>query len=429
MQKILPAIFLLIHLGFACVPAPDFLTVYPNESDAPVLRLPLNDYPLSSYLRSNFCKHPFKMSSTANLRGYTAYWSLKKSRLYLDSVFVESPGMLRGVHLDWIFGKPVAGSVSADWVNGVLLAGHHDFFDSKRDTLIQFAYKFKNGRLVDSAKYHGPTVNAQKPKKYVDLAELDKQKGKMQTGRNELCPEIQIQENVQENLNLARNSASALRQKKYKTDFAKIESIVKKDSAYESFLKDFSLRKSYFVQNNSILFLLKPLKKSFVSEVKLQFLLDGNRIGFEKIHQNFHKSLQTLEKFKWLKNWVKQSLKHSAILKMGNSESGLSIESLVDGINNVWESVNLPGKAETLIELSNDGEKVAGIFFGSDSDVAVVTALYPSKMGHKNNLLSFSEDMDIYCSALWGDFEFATVSTDGAVQMQHKYNAKLPFLR
>lgn len=136
--------------------------MYPNESDSSVLRLPLNDYPLSSYLRSNFCKHPFKMSSTANLRGFIAYWSLKNSRLYLDSVFVEFPGMLRGVHLDWIFGKPVAGSVSADWVNGVLLAGHHDFFDSKRDTLIQFAYKFKKGRLVDSAKISWP--DRQRPK-------------------------------------------------------------------------------------------------------------------------------------------------------------------------------------------------------------------------------------------------------------------------
>jgi hypothetical protein len=89
--------------------------------------LPLYTLPLSDYYKTrtepNFQMRP-GFQSTANWRGYIAYWEINDESLYLRGIesFVCQKSSCRKADLKDLFGeKCVAGKVWADWYTGKLV--------------------------------------------------------------------------------------------------------------------------------------------------------------------------------------------------------------------------------------------------------------------------------------------------------------------
>ena len=149
-----------VQYALATAQAVDYL--YINGERHYILRyLPLEDL-IDKKIPNDYKFPEFQMSSTANDKGYIAYWEIDNNKLYLTAIHDEgnAPRDKKYIDLDLekIFGKEcVNGRVHAKWVNQTLALGFGNirkwYEGSGPITSYRKIVQVKNGRCKMLGEY------------------------------------------------------------------------------------------------------------------------------------------------------------------------------------------------------------------------------------------------------------------------------------
>lgn len=378
MKKILFVIMIVIPYCIFATPQISDNFIY-NGEEYSLYNLLLYESPLQVFYSSSNFKNPFKMTSTANYRGFIATWEVDDSKLFLTKI--EIPGYnVDGrfnlqVPLKEIFFQHVTSNrVHAIWFNGIIKCSSPDesiYFHIENGQVVRFLSQEDNSDIKSTNEEFKSYIKKQPHYEAPDIPVLDE--SQILAARAYIK---QIHDSIHEEY---KKQKEAEEEADRKTAF----SLYSKLPGYYQALNDYRILDSqvgYFypqgktvsvalIQNNNLQ--IKFWWNITTDDYKTS---DTTWYHFIEVAKN---CMILINKQEWLLKWLEEiPERHLQVRIYGDKGYFLSDSELEDFLDGVWYHAKFNGTPYCNISLYNEAEDwIGSLYLGFDDIHGIIDYL------------------------------------------------------